>query len=165
MEYKTTRLPVFLRYRWLEWASPLIQQEVADSGERKKQNIQLYSRSWFYIHGYRSIERDTYSTGCFSMWTGVGGWWIGLFESRVFIGHHLQRNTEQVLMPVNSIQSEIKSKRTRILSALTVSSFLTSESLCLLATSSCVGECGLLVGAPLTGSSRPLGSSLGLLVA
>lgn len=42
---------------------------------------------------------------------------------------------------------------------------LTSASLCLLATSSCVGECGLLAGAPLTESSSPLGSSLGLLVA
>lgn len=41
----------------------------------------------------------------------------------------------------------------------------TSASLCLLVRSSCVGECGLLAGAPLTESSRPLGSSLGLLVA
>lgn len=40
---------------------------------------------------------------------------------------------------------------------------LTSVSLCLLAKSSCVGECGLLTEAPLTGSSRPLGSSWGLL--
>lgn len=35
----------------------------------------------------------------------------------------------------------------------------------LLVGSSCVGECGLLGGAPLMESSRPLGSSLGLLVA
>lgn len=42
--------------------------------------------------------------------------------------------------------------------------FLTSASLCLLARSSCVGECGLLAGAA-WGSSRPFGSSLGLLAA
>lgn len=42
---------------------------------------------------------------------------------------------------------------------------LTSVFFGLLAGSSCVGECGLLEGAPLTESSRPLGSSLGLLVA
>ncbi len=46
-----------------------------------------------------------------------------------------------------------------------MSSLLTSVSLCLLTTSSSVGECGLLVGAPLVESSRPLGSSLGLLAA
>ncbi|TNN65397.1 hypothetical protein EYF80_024337 [Liparis tanakae] len=41
----------------------------------------------------------------------------------------------------------------------------TGGATCLGVTSSCVGECGLLAGAPLTGSSRPLGSSLGLLAA
>ena len=43
--------------------------------------------------------------------------------------------------------------------------FLTSVSLSLLVMSSSVGECGLLAGAPLIESSRPLGSSLGLLAA
>lgn len=38
-------------------------------------------------------------------------------------------------------------------------------SLCFLVRSSSVGECGLLVGAPFTESSRPLDSSFGLLVA
>lgn len=46
-----------------------------------------------------------------------------------------------------------------------LSKMLTSVFFGLLAGSSCVGECGLLEGAPLTESSRPLGSSLGLLVA
>lgn len=38
-------------------------------------------------------------------------------------------------------------------------------SLCRFAISSSTGECGLLAGAPLIESSRPLGSSLGLLAA
>lgn len=44
-------------------------------------------------------------------------------------------------------------------------SLVTSASLCRFAISSSTGECGLLAGAPLIESSRPLGSSLGLLAA
>lgn len=37
-------LPVFLRYRWLEWASPLIQKEESNSGERDKcQTADMFS--------------------------------------------------------------------------------------------------------------------------
>lgn len=85
--------------------------------------------------------------------------WIWLFKCGVIIGHRLQQKHNLChnfysAWQLNSIKVLCPEK-----------TLLTSVSLCLLARSSCVGECGLLAGAPLTESSRPLGSSLGLLVA
>lgn len=94
---------MFLRYRWLEWALPLIQKKEATSEEREKGGT--LPGTGFTPSVINSNRNNTYSTGGFPVWIGVRGWWVWLFECGVITRYHLQQYTEHVL-PVFSEKSK-----------------------------------------------------------
>lgn len=97
---------------------------------------------------------NTYNSGSICTRGAVRGG-VRLFKRRIVIGHHLQQEEPE--------REAFKSQTVALRQRRTAP--FTSASLCRFAVSSSTGECGLLTGAPLMESSRPLGSSLGLLAA
>lgn len=99
-------------------------------------------------------NKTTYNTGSFCT-CGAVRWGIWLFKCGIIIGHHLQEKGHDCQAFSSSL----------LYFPSWLNSLFTSVSLCRFAITSSAGECGLFAGPPSIESSRPFGSSLGLLAA